>query len=279
MVFDQASPPMKMNVRALLVAAVLLYSGLSASACPPHKFSEPSQIRLAGDSVMIVVHASSMHDARFSAKRGIDEAVSYAKSKRIPVIYLQDGSPGQLYFMEDCAPDHWVFSEGGEVSFDVSPSHVYIAGGHLELCMSTALHEILFQWVKKPARNLKVTYLMDAIYSNGKEIDPSDPFYNDFARFLNIVTYGRPGGEHWPKLNLLETMGIIISQDHQLEYIKQILPRWDRTFPKTYRVEVKLNDSVTKVLRPAPGWNPPTLSFHFVDSAVNLSSPHRSGGS
>jgi hypothetical protein len=27
---------------------------------------------------------------------------------------------------------------------------------------------------------------------------------------------------------------------------------------------------VVKVLRPARGWNPPTLRFNFVDSAINL---------
>jgi len=118
---------------------------------------------------------------------------------------------------------------------------------------------------------------MDCIYSNDKVIDPSDPFDADFLKFRNIVTYGRPGGDHWPKLSLLETMGIIVREDHELEYIKQILPRWDRTMPKAYRVEVQLNGSVTKVLQAAPGWRPPTLSFHFVDSAINLSSPGAPG--
>lgn len=228
---------------------------------------------------MIVVHASSTYDARFSTKRGVDEAVRFAKSKKIPVIYLQDDTPEQFYFMDDCAPDYWVFSEGGEIRFDVPPSHVYIAGGHLELCVSASLNAILHQWAQKSARKIQVTYLMDAIYSNGKVIDPSDPFYRDFTKFLDIVTYGRPGGEHWPKLSLLETMGIIAREDHELEYIKQILPRWDRTFPKTYRIEVKLNDSVTKVLQSAPGWKPPTLLFHLVDSAINLSTPRSPGGS
>lgn len=222
---------------------------------------------------MIVVHASSTYDARLSTKRGIDEAVAFAKSKRIPVVYLQDHSPEQFYFTEDCAPDYWVFSEGGEISFDIPPSHVYIVGGHLELCMSTALHAILYQWAKRPPRNFTVTYLMDAIYSNGKEIEPSDPFYRRFAKFMNVVTYGRPGGEHWPKLSLLETMGTIVREDDELEYIKKILPRWDRTFPNAYRVEVRLSASLPRVLRPAPGWNPPTLLFHFVDSAVSLSFP------
>jgi hypothetical protein len=87
---------------------------------------------------------------------------------------------------------------------------------------------------------------------------------------MNVVTYGRPGGEHWPKLSVLESMGIIVREDHELEYLKQSLPRWDRTMPADYRVALQLNDSVKKVLRPAPGWKPPTLLFHFVDSALTL---------
>jgi len=40
--------------------------------------------------------------------------------------------------------------------------------------------------------------------------------------------------------------------------------------PDSYRVALQLNDSVKKVLRSAPGWKPPTLLFHFVDSALTL---------
>jgi hypothetical protein len=267
-----------MSVSALLLAVLSLYSCFSLSACPPHKVTEPSQVKLESDSVMIVVHASSTYDARFSAKRGIDEAVAFAKSKGIPVVYLQDDSPEQFYFTEDCAPNYWVYSEGGEISFDILASHVYIVGGHLELCMSTALHAILFQWAKTPPRNREVTYLMDAIYSNGRQVEPSDPFYGNFERFLNVVTYGRPAGEHWPKLSLLETMGTIVRENDELEYLTKVLPRWDRTFSNAYRVQVRLNHSMPKVLRSAEGQKPPTVQFHFIDSAVNLSSPFCTAG-
>jgi len=40
--------------------------------------------------------------------------------------------------------------------------------------------------------------------------------------------------------------------------------------PSEYRVDLKFNASVVKVLRPARGWNPPTLRFNFVESAMNL---------
>ena len=258
---------MKMVMLALLG---LMWLSTAGAACREHEITPPSKVKIKGDSVMIVVHQTSTYDARYSTKRGVDEAVRFAKAQKIPLIYLQDDSPEEYYFMEDCYPDHWVFSAGGEIGFEVTASHVYIVGGHLELCMSVALHDIIYQWAKRPPRNYKITYLMDAIYSNGKMIDPSDPFYRDFDRFLSIVSYGRPGGEHWPKLSLLETMGIIKKEEHELNYIKQILPRWDTTFPDAFRVEIQMNGSTKKVLRAAEGWFPPTVTFHFVDSALLL---------
>lgn len=262
----------------VVFAFSLLFASSGQASCRQHEITKPSQVKIESNSVMIVVHQSSTYDARFSTKRGIDEAVRFAKSKKIPVIYLQDDTPDEYYFMEDCYPDFWVLSQGGEINFEVFPSHLYIVGGHLELCMSTALHDIIYQWAKRPPRNYTVTYLMDAIYSNGRMIEPSDPFYDDFLRFLGVVTYGRPGGEHWPKLSLLETMGIIAREEHELEYIKKILPRWDRTFPENYRIEVQLNDSVKEVLRSAPGWRPPSILFHFVNSALSISTPPVIGG-
>jgi hypothetical protein len=261
-------------MRSFLLAAIgLLWLSTASAVCRQHEITPPSKVKINGDAVMIVVHQSSTYDARFSTKRGVDEAVRYAKAQKIPVIYLQDDTPDEFYFMEDCFPDYWVFSAGGEISFDVTAGNLYIVGGHLELCMSAALHDIIYQWAKRAPRNYTITYLMDAIYSNGKMIDPSDPFYHDFDRFLSIVTYGRPGGEHWPKLSLLETMGIIQKEEHELNYVKQILPRWDTTFPPNYRIEVQLNNSVKKVLRSAEGWSPPTVLFHFVDSALLLATP------
>lgn len=260
-------------MKRLLFFLFFAYASLAWPACRQHELTKPQDVKLTGDSVMIVVHQSATYDARFSTKRGVDEAVQFAKSRKIPVIYLQDETPDEYYFMADCHPDYWVFSAGGEISFDIPVAHLYIVGGHLELCMSAALHDITFQWSKQPPKSRTVTYFMDAIYSNGKMIEPTDAYYRDFTRFMDIVTYGRPGGEHWPKLSLLETMGIIVREEHELDYLSKILPRWDRTFPASYRVDLQVNDSVKKVLRSAPGWKPPTISFHFVNSALDLEVP------
>ncbi len=245
-----------------------MYSSMCWSVCPAHEVTPDSQIKLAGESVMIVVHATSSYDSRFTSKLGVDGAIRFAKEKHIPVIYLQDDSPEQFYFMDDCNPDYWVHSQGGEIHFDMTPAHLYIVGGHLELCLSATLHDVIYQWAKKPPRDHTVTYFMDAIYSNGKSIDPSEPYYGDLIKFLNVVSYGRPGGEYWTKLNLLESMGLIVRQDNQIEYIKGTLPHWERTFPDAYQVEVQLRGSVNTVLRSAPGWNPPRILFDFVDSAI-----------
>ena len=263
--------------RALCISFLLLLATPTWAACRIHTVTPPDQVRIADDSVMIVVHQSSTYDGRFATKRGVDEAVRFAKSRKIPVIYLQDDTPDEFYFMADCYPDHWVFSEGGEIRFQVTASHVYIVGGHLELCMSNALHDIIYQWSRRAPRDFTVTYLMDAIYSNGRLIEPQDPYYKDFDRFMGIVTHGRPGGEHWPKLSLLETMGIIQSEAHELDYIKKVLPRWDKTFPDNFRIAVQMNGSMQKVLRTAPGWNPPTLLFRFFDSALTLAEPRMDG--
>jgi hypothetical protein len=260
----------KNYMKFLIALAFALVSAAVFASCPEHNFTDPSNVLLNGDSVLIVTHASANYDARFSSKRGLDEATGFAKRKGIPIIYLQDDSPNRDYFMGECDPAYWVFSEGGELSFEVRPSHVYVAGGHLEKCLSVTVHDILNSWARQPMRNLTLTYLMDGIYSNGKLVEESDAFYGDFEVFMRTITYGRPGGEHWPKLNLLETMGIINKEEHELEFLKKALPHYEKTLPPGYRVELQLNDSVVKVLQSAPGWHPPTLKFHFVDSALKL---------
>jgi len=261
----------KLYVLSLFLTAALALSAMPALAsCPAHAMTAPDQVRLNADSVLIVTHASSNDDGRAVTKLGVDNAVYYARQKRIPVVYLQDERPAQNYFVEDCNPDYWVASEGGELRFEVTPSHVYTVGGHLEICLSSTLNEVLLSWSKQPRRNLTITYLMDGIFSNGKSLDESDRYYREYQRFMGIVTYNKPAGEYYQKLSLLETMGIIITEQLQYQYLERILPRYDRTMPADYRVELKLMDSRVKVLQPGRGSRPPVLRFEFIDSAITL---------
>lgn len=264
-----------MSFRNFAVCLLLsLLSAPSLAVCPARTLTDPSRVKIDNDRVLLVVHASASYDSRYVTKRGVDEAVRFAKHERIPVIYLQDDSGDQYYFMDDCQPTYWVQSAGGEFSFDLSRvRQVYVVGGHLELCLYETLGELVYQWGRAKPADHRITYFMDGIYSNGKFVDPADPFYRDFDRFMGIVSYGRPSGEYWPKLSLLETMGVIVRPENEYEYAKQVLPRWDRSLPPSYRVELRVNQAATRVLRPAQGRTSPSMQFHFVDSALaaNLS--------
>jgi hypothetical protein len=247
--------------------------GPALASCPVQSFTDSKAVRLNTDAVLIVTHPSSDFDARLASKRGIDDAVRFAKSHRIPVVVLQDDAPAASYFMDECNPEYRIVSSGGEITFNVMPSHVYVVGGHLELCLGRTVNDIILQWSRQTPRakdNLTVTYLMDAIYANGKAIEEDDQFYKSYARFMEIVTWGRPAGEHWPKVTLLETMGIIGGGAEQMDFLKRILPRYDRTMPDAYRVELRLNHEPAQILRQASGWFPPTLRFEFFSSFLEL---------
>src|SRR5437763_13220741 len=118
-------------MKILAAMMLCLVSIPSLASCGAHTFADPRDLRLPGDSLMIVTHASSNDDGRIATKLGVDQAVRFAKERHIPVIYLQDDRPEEAYFMEDCKPDYWV-SSTGEVRFDVPASRLYLIGGHLE---------------------------------------------------------------------------------------------------------------------------------------------------
>ncbi|RCS58459.1 hypothetical protein [Parvibium lacunae] len=240
--------------------------------CDSLSVSPPEKVAIAADTALLVVHPSATYDARYAAKRGVDEAVRYAKTHHIPIIYLIDDSPRQYYYPLDCSPDYAVYSQGGEVTFPLQVNHLYVAGGHLELCLSAALHDILFQWSQRESTTHKITYFMDAIYSNGRHVIEDLPYYKEVAQFMQVISYGRPAGEHWPKISLLETMGAIINPLHEIDYLQRVLPRWDTTFKKRETIHLRLNTFPPVTLRPGSyAWKTPTLTFEFIDSAINLS--------
>ncbi len=252
--------------------AVALSSEMAFATCNTQAVSDAYQVSLITDSVLIVTHASARFDPRFASKYGVDRATSFARREGIPMVYLQDdlGEPND--FTEECAPEYRVFSANGEVGFEVVPSHVYVAGGHLEQCLFSTVHDVMFSWSAQPDRDLTLTFLMDAIYSSGDLISDSDDYYADFNSFLRVLTHGRAEDDPWPKVTLLETMGIIAQQKLALEYLRRTLPNYENIMSPDYRVELQLNNSSVKVLQDAPAWSSPTLRFQFVDSAQMLDS-------
>jgi hypothetical protein len=126
------------------IVLVLLLATHAKAGCSEPIFTAPQEVKLTGDKVMIVTHASSVFDPRYSTKYGVDAAIKWAKEKKIPVVYLADESPIGSYFMEDCSPNYWVRSIDGDVVFEVSAKDVFLVGGHAELCLSRLTSQIRF---------------------------------------------------------------------------------------------------------------------------------------
>lgn len=263
-----------MRVFALAVL-LLVCSSVAAASCSQHTFTDPSRVTFTGESLMIVTHPTAKYDPRLASKRGVEEAVRFARSKRIPVVYLADrgDASADQYFIDDCSPDYWAYSEDGEIRFDVRATHVYVVGGHLEVCLSNTLVDVLQKWAKQPGQSRTVTYFMDGIYSNGKDIGETDPYYRDYVSFMGVVTYGKPRDEQWAKLTLLETIALIVNQRRQQEYLQRVLPFYQKLLPGDYRVQVELNGTPVRVLQAGRGAKPPVLRFQFIDSVSALAAP------
>lgn len=257
-------------MKSLLVIALALFPCMAQAYCPARTLSSPDQVSLDTDSVLIVTHASARYDTGFSTKQGLDHATSIAREKGVPLVYLQDDAAEQDYFTKDCAPEYWVLSENGELGFHVLPSHVYVAGGHLEQCLYRTVQDVIFSWSVQDERDLTLTFLMDAIYSSGELVRDSDDYHANFDAFMRVLEHGRAEEDPWPKITLLQTMGIISQQKQALEYLKRALPDFESAMQPDYRVELQLNNSPAKVLQDMPAWNSPTLKFRFVDSARKL---------
>jgi len=264
----------KVLLRPLTVIAAALWLQPANAGCAPYTSSSPAAVRIDTDAMLVVTHASARYDARRSTKFGVDSAVKFARSRGMPVLYLEDGSPAEFQLPDDCNPDHWLRSEEGEFPVEFRASHVYVAGGHLEVCLANTLIDVLDRWSRQPRRDLTITYFMDAIYSNGSAVSENDPWQRDFAGFLSVVTYGRPATGEWPKVALLETMGIIASESLQMDYLERIVPHHVRFFGTDHRVEIVLHDQ-TRVIQRGRGERPPVLRFQFVDSAMERFRPPR----
>ena len=266
--------------RLLLVSALTLgttlFTPAAQAACPERPMSSPTEAQRLSElansqkkPLVLVTHPSKSFDPRLSSKRGSDELMRVAKVKGWPSVYLKDDDKIAQYFVDDCEPNAWVFSQDGELNFELSAQEVYVAGGHLELCLSRSLHDLILQWSKAPPQNRRIIFVMDAIYSNGKYFEEGKAGYDDLQRFFAVTNYRRPGGEAWPKLNLLESMGVIKSPAEQMEYLKTALPRWDRTFDDRWRIELIDDDDQVVVLRKGEGSNAPVMQFKFVDSMLD----------
>jgi hypothetical protein len=246
---------------SLFVAAAL------AAPCGTHGWTDATRVALPADQpVLIVTHPSTLWDGRFSSKVGMDAAVAYAKKRSYPVIYLEDNADEQTYFFSDCSPTYWVDSSGGEFAFRVPSNHVYSVGGHWELCQANTQSDLMTAWSSKRDVPLTFTQVLDGLYAYGQYVRSDDPYANDFNRFMDIVSFRKPGYD-WPKRkhNMLEMMGVIQNDAREVEYLKRGLPPFTQIHA-SYKIELWYNGRMIETLRQGRPTNPPVLKMEFIDS-------------
>lgn len=253
-------------LRTFILMLFALLSSAASAICPARSFNYPSDLLLDADAALIVTHASASFDARYATKPGVDAAVRFARNRNLPVLYLEKDEAPESYFAEDCAPDYRVFSEDGELPIEMGPADLHVVGGHIELCLAHTLQDVLASWSRRPNTRLRLTFYMDGIYSNGKSIRESDPYFKAAANFLGIVSHGRGGVEAWSKLTVLETLALIPAPEQRYAYLQRLLPSYEVLSP-SYRVEMQLNDAAPRVLRTGRPQSGMLLQFRFVDSA------------
>jgi hypothetical protein len=251
------------------VAVSLLFAASTSvfASCPEPMFSS-GPTGSVNKPLVLMVHASHDFDSRKATSNGIEFLTKFAHQKQFDVLHLKDDAQVSKYFASTVSCDGtWWKSGGGEMQSYVVSEDVHVAGGHLEYCFNTALNQMVYGWKKQNKRSkLKITYYADAIYSNGKLVYDTDPYYNDFKKFINVTAYGRPGGEYWPKVTLLETLGIIANINNQYEYIQRALPRFDTSLPD-YKVTLKIDGLAARVLQD-PKNAVGELEFVIKDSAM-----------
>lgn len=269
----------------MMILSLLILSQASANlvGCPMPKFTSPENVVLTGDKMVLVTHASTAWDGRFTSKAGMDQTVEFGKKHGMPVVYLQDNDPLEIdseksYFWSDCNPTYVVESSAGEFDFKVSASHVYTVGGHWDACELKTVEHLVRQWkLSQPTQNLTITYVMDGLYLYGNGVTSDDPYYAEWNQFLDRLSFKNPRASwQMKKLNLLEAWSIINDTEkknsHSLmtEFLKEQLPPSLSSFPPQYRIELWLDGKLLEVLQDAAPSNTdspaPILKLEYIPS-------------
>ncbi len=236
-------------------------TGALAASCPAPKFTEADNVFLTGESALIVTHPSTIWDGHYTSKLGMDAAVRIAKAQNIPVVYLAGNSEPESYFFSDCNPKYWVSSSGGEFSFKVPVKHVYSVGGHWEYCQKTTMADLMEQWSGPTRGDLKVTQVLDGLYTMGDTVRRSDSYYDALTQFIKM--FDAPGVN--ARANMFQVQRLVNDEAKFIELLKRNLPPYQRLHSE-YRVELILNGKKIEDLQAGTGATSPVLTLEFVDT-------------
>ncbi len=234
-------------------------------------FTPFNKIKITQNEILIVTHASEIWDTKRSSKKGIDKTIEYAKSNNLEIVYLaSDEHRNGDSYVKDCNPTYWAKSSGGELHFPINSNHIISVGGKFEFCQGTTIAAIIFDnWGAKNKEDLVITQVLDSIYMVGSDIREDAPYY---TKYKNAVTEYIPhksiykGGDIVENpITLLQLRDIIKDQTQYISFLKNHLPFY-QNISTNYQIIFNYNNLVIEVIRKGIGFNPPTLTFEFIDS-------------
>lgn len=149
-------------------------------ACPPVWLADQAGYRVETETAMFLTHFTQRLDKRQLTRPALQRLVQRSKEdKDCTLLYLHEPfSPNGIYFYPDCQPDAYIRSSIGHFDFDSSKvQHAIVAGGLYELCLNNTVSQILQNWLAaSTGKDLRITYVTDAVYGVGSDSKLADPF-------------------------------------------------------------------------------------------------------
>ena len=136
---------------------------------PDRCYTAPDHVELAPDKALVVVtHLTTEFDLLATLEPLAEQYLAcQAADPDVQVVYLENTSDRAFrYYVRDIPPDYTVFSNAGEVPFEIPTNRVSIIGGYYSLCFQNTVADVLIRW-KGREDDLTVTIIAPLIYEGG----------------------------------------------------------------------------------------------------------------
>ncbi|MCM0605444.1 MAG: hypothetical protein KA715_05090 [Xanthomonadaceae bacterium] len=212
-------------IKLFVLLIHVAHSFTQTDYCPIPTFTPHNEVKILGNEVLIVTHPTHVYDGRRVAKPGIDKAIAWAQSKKIPTIYLWEPDPvfNPGYYPEVCTADYTIASRDGEHTLTDLPNHIISVGGRYDRseetgCMVRTHRDIFTAWSKKTNEDLKLTIIADATYLLGI-MHPDDLAFDIWRdEFRKIIEIKGEKYEMNRVLSLTEMLEILAMYEDNMDW-------------------------------------------------------------
>lgn len=238
-----------------LIILLFLQFSLSYATdfCRPF-FTADEKVILNQKKLLIVTHATSEFDEKNRAKRKTNETIQRFLNQNYNVVYLQGDAYPEKYYYQNCRPDYYVLSYGGEFFFDFSASEVTSIGGHWQACQLITTRKIISNMQEMPQKKFILTQVMEAIYTYGKiSVYREDPYYQKVMNKISSLETN--------KLTLQDIINEISNLDLKLDFLERMVDHFE--IPSNFHVEINYKNN-KKIIYQAPDKFTKSLIVEFI---------------